>query len=136
MNTLLLTRSIEGVTVHVVEEDDGSGWVKVIDDRGGKGLVPASYLEVAGVKSLGPSGSSGEPQGSGHFGKYPSTVGPDRVTSVSTCQCEWCMIMKRRVLTSSAFEKERCLNFLLGHMGVRTTPTDGGKVRISKLPSI
>ena len=32
-------------TVHVLEEDDGSGWVKVADDSGGKGLVPASYLE-------------------------------------------------------------------------------------------
>ncbi|KAI1794856.1 hypothetical protein LXA43DRAFT_994584 [Ganoderma leucocontextum] len=32
-------------TVHVLEEDDGSGWVKVADDSGGKGLVPASYIE-------------------------------------------------------------------------------------------
>ncbi|KAI0769881.1 hypothetical protein C8Q74DRAFT_1271721 [Fomes fomentarius] len=32
-------------TVHVLEEDDGSGWVKVADESGGKGLVPASYLE-------------------------------------------------------------------------------------------
>ncbi|RPD62761.1 hypothetical protein L226DRAFT_532256 [Lentinus tigrinus ALCF2SS1-7] len=33
-------------TVHVLEEDDGSGWVKVADDSGGKGLVPASYVEL------------------------------------------------------------------------------------------
>jgi len=35
----------EGTTVHVLEPDDGSGWVKVADNRGGKGLVPASYVE-------------------------------------------------------------------------------------------
>ncbi|PCH40000.1 hypothetical protein WOLCODRAFT_136602 [Wolfiporia cocos MD-104 SS10] len=37
----------EGAIVHVVEEDDGSGWVKVSDGSGGKGLVPASYIEAA-----------------------------------------------------------------------------------------
>ncbi|TFY64582.1 hypothetical protein EVG20_g5899 [Dentipellis fragilis] len=36
----------EGAMVHVVEEDDGSGWVKVADGSGGKGLVPASYIEA------------------------------------------------------------------------------------------
>ncbi|EKM51975.1 uncharacterized protein PHACADRAFT_212588 [Phanerochaete carnosa HHB-10118-sp] len=35
----------EGSVVHIVEEDDGSGWVKVMDEAGAKGLVPASYLE-------------------------------------------------------------------------------------------
>ncbi|KAF9236493.1 hypothetical protein BU15DRAFT_89110 [Melanogaster broomeanus] len=35
----------EGALVHVLEEDDGFGWVKVIDNHGGKGLVPASYLD-------------------------------------------------------------------------------------------
>ncbi|GBE83192.1 hypothetical protein SCP_0502390 [Sparassis crispa] len=35
-----------GNFVHVLEEDDGSGWVKVSDNSGGKGLVPASYLEL------------------------------------------------------------------------------------------
>ncbi|KAL5482501.1 BZZ1 [Sanghuangporus weigelae] len=35
-----------GMTVQVVEDDDGSGWVKVADTKGGKGLVPASYIEV------------------------------------------------------------------------------------------
>lgn len=34
--------------MHVLEEDDGSGWVKVADDSGGKGLVPASYVELLG----------------------------------------------------------------------------------------
>ncbi|TFY80912.1 hypothetical protein EWM64_g3101 [Hericium alpestre] len=36
----------EGTVVHVIEEDDGSGWVKVSDNSGGKGLVPASYVQV------------------------------------------------------------------------------------------
>ena len=36
----------EGESVKVVESDDGSGWVKVADESGGKGLVPASYIEI------------------------------------------------------------------------------------------
>ena len=35
----------EGAVVHIVEPDDGSGWVKVVDEDGDRGLVPASYLE-------------------------------------------------------------------------------------------
>ncbi|TFK52285.1 hypothetical protein OE88DRAFT_1734304 [Heliocybe sulcata] len=35
----------DGSIVQVLEHDDGSGWVKVADDAGGKGLVPASYIE-------------------------------------------------------------------------------------------
>ena len=41
-----LNVSLAESTVHVLEEDDGSGWVKVADDSGGKGLVPASYIEL------------------------------------------------------------------------------------------
>ena len=36
----------EGATVRVLEPDDGSGWVKVIDLHGKDGLVPASYLRL------------------------------------------------------------------------------------------
>ncbi|KAI0693978.1 hypothetical protein BC835DRAFT_1043166 [Cytidiella melzeri] len=36
----------EGAFVQVLEEDDGSGWVKVLDHLGGKGLVPASYVDL------------------------------------------------------------------------------------------
>ncbi|KAH8104793.1 hypothetical protein BXZ70DRAFT_1005298 [Cristinia sonorae] len=36
----------EGQIVQVLEEDDGSGWIKVADEEGGNGLVPASYIEV------------------------------------------------------------------------------------------
>jgi len=31
----------------VLEEDDGSGWVKVQDSEGMTGLIPASYLGEA-----------------------------------------------------------------------------------------
>lgn len=75
MNIRFSTRSIEGATVHVVEKDDGSGWVKVTDNHGGKGLVPASYIETADVKSTEPSESSEEPRASGQFGRYRSAVG-------------------------------------------------------------
>jgi hypothetical protein len=37
----------EGSNVHIIEEDDGSGWVKVVDAKGGKGLVPATYIEIS-----------------------------------------------------------------------------------------
>ncbi|KAG8979631.1 hypothetical protein FRB90_008042, partial [Tulasnella sp. 427] len=37
---------VEGQVVEVVEEDDGSGWIKVGDPKTGeKGLVPASYVQ-------------------------------------------------------------------------------------------
>jgi hypothetical protein len=35
---------IEGETVQVVEPDDGSGWTKVSNSLGKRGLVPASYV--------------------------------------------------------------------------------------------
>ncbi|KAF8440834.1 hypothetical protein L210DRAFT_3447746 [Boletus edulis BED1] len=57
----------EGTIVRVVEEDDGSGWVKVTDNHGGKGLVPASYLEIAVVKSPKLSGGSERPQAPGQI---------------------------------------------------------------------
>ncbi|OJT08068.1 Protein BZZ1 [Trametes pubescens] len=42
---LTITYFLAESIVHVLEEDDGSGWVKVADDSGATGLVPASYLE-------------------------------------------------------------------------------------------
>ncbi|KAF8610053.1 hypothetical protein BDV93DRAFT_483063 [Ceratobasidium sp. AG-I] len=36
----------EGTIVNVVEPDDGSGWVKVINEQGVEGLIPASYTEI------------------------------------------------------------------------------------------
>ncbi|CAE6452727.1 unnamed protein product [Rhizoctonia solani] len=35
-----------GTTVQVVEPDDGSGWVKVSNEQGVEGLVPATYIEI------------------------------------------------------------------------------------------
>ncbi|KAI0084817.1 hypothetical protein BDY19DRAFT_1043519 [Irpex rosettiformis] len=51
----------EGSFVHVLEEDDGSGWVKVLDNSGKKGLVPASYVDLQGPA---PSIRESTPQGS------------------------------------------------------------------------
>ncbi|KAH0586539.1 hypothetical protein H2248_007764 [Termitomyces sp. 'cryptogamus'] len=45
----------EGETVHVVEANDGSGWVKVADMQGKDGLVPASYLERVDPNSQTPA---------------------------------------------------------------------------------
>ncbi|KAJ3009402.1 hypothetical protein NUW54_g2793 [Trametes sanguinea] len=42
-------RALADSIVHVLEEDDGSGWVKVADESGGKGLVPASYVKFLDV---------------------------------------------------------------------------------------
>ncbi|KAF4590654.1 hypothetical protein EYR40_009250 [Pleurotus pulmonarius] len=36
----------DGLLVHVLEPDDGSGWVKVANANGQSGLVPASYIEA------------------------------------------------------------------------------------------
>ncbi|GJE88388.1 hypothetical protein PsYK624_044710 [Phanerochaete sordida] len=59
----------DGAVVRVVEEDDGSGWVKVLDDEGAKGLVPASYLEpveAAAAPAAAPAQAHAV-QGSGRF---------------------------------------------------------------------
>jgi len=70
-----LTYSVpEGATVRVVEEDDGSGWVKVVDESGGRGLVPASYIE-AGDTTPAPDSGAGHPTvGSGKFGRCSTTT--------------------------------------------------------------
>jgi uncharacterized protein YgiM (DUF1202 family) len=63
----------EGESVHVIEEDDGSGWVKVTDSRGGKGLVPAAYLKVGGDEDVGTSPSTTtatSQQVSGSYGEH------------------------------------------------------------------
>ncbi|KAF8758895.1 Fes/CIP4, and EFC/F-BAR homology domain [Rhizoctonia solani] len=35
-----------GSIVEIVEHDDGSGWVKILNEQGAEGLVPATYIEV------------------------------------------------------------------------------------------
>jgi Variant SH3 domain len=59
-------RLSEGTTVAVLEEDDGSGWVKVTQGSGDKGLVPASYVEITAYQA--PSSFNGR---SGQFGFLP-----------------------------------------------------------------
>jgi len=36
----------DGMSVRILEPDDGSGWVKVADQNGNSGLVPASYIQT------------------------------------------------------------------------------------------
>ena len=66
--------------MRILEEDDGSGWVKAMDPAGVKGLVPASYLESVDTvedpqqRTSPPRGSAqghGQ-QGSGKYGKRAS----------------------------------------------------------------
>ena len=68
----------EGDVITLLEEDDGTGWVKIDDGKGGKGLVPATYLQkdsggasqVKDVKSpVSPNMSKTISQGSGKYGK-------------------------------------------------------------------
>lgn len=58
--------------MHVIEEDDGSGWVKVLDEGGGRGLVPASYIESVD-ETPAPSPGTGRSLGSGQFGECHTT---------------------------------------------------------------
>lgn len=58
--------------VNIIEEDDGSGWIKVVDAEGGKGLVPATYVEViAPSSSKSTLATRASPkQGSGKYGLF------------------------------------------------------------------
>lgn len=66
---------VEGQLVEVVEEDDGSGWVKVGNPKTGEnGLVPATYVQLEGAQEeevpAPPMLNRGSrPQGSGKFGE-------------------------------------------------------------------
>jgi hypothetical protein len=59
---------LEGTIVRVIEPDDGSGWVKVENEAGNSGLVPASYLGPAPVGHES-AGSGKERQGVGKSGR-------------------------------------------------------------------
>ena len=72
--------SVAESAVHVLEEDDGSGWVKVADDSGGKGLVPASYIEFrelggaqAQARSATPSLARPQATANVDYGTYNSS---------------------------------------------------------------
>lgn len=56
-----------------MEPDDGSGWVKVVDSQGKRGLVPASYMGTDGSDSVDHGGASTR-QGSGQLGERPDVI--------------------------------------------------------------
>lgn len=59
----------EGETVLIIEEDDGSGWVKVANMSGAKGLVPATYLSAsADAPSSASATATASAGGGGEFG--------------------------------------------------------------------
>jgi uncharacterized protein YgiM (DUF1202 family) len=100
MNSLSLA---EGTSVHVIEEDDGSGWVKVADSQGGKGLVPASYIKLVNEADSEPVPpplrSNTRPQrGSGKRGKHypPNGVPFVRLRLFTEFQCGDCMSTTRK----------------------------------------
>ncbi|KAK7690386.1 hypothetical protein QCA50_007044 [Cerrena zonata] len=77
----------DGDLVQVIEEDDGSGWVKVADRTGGRGLVPASYIELtedtAATAPDPPTRGPVSSQGSGQFVRAVydyQAQGPDEIT--------------------------------------------------------
>ncbi|KAJ8523239.1 hypothetical protein ONZ45_g333 [Pleurotus djamor] len=81
-------RVSEGMSVRVLEADDGSGWVKVSISGSNSGLVPASYIEVVEEEDT-PSSSSGHSirsSGSQGSGKYVRAIyayesqGPDEIS--------------------------------------------------------
>lgn len=72
---MLFFLSLEGDAVRVVEPDDGTGWVKVTNEHGRSGLVPASYLQhdvATAAAAAVPSQASGQSYrgGSGQYGNY------------------------------------------------------------------
>ena len=85
---IALTLSVlEGASVRVVEEDDGSGWVKVADEAGGQGLVPASYVEAVVDATPATSPTSPHPLGSGRYGKWLHP--PNRFAGVHIVRSSW-----------------------------------------------
>jgi hypothetical protein len=73
----------EGTSVTVLEDDDGSGWIKVDDGSGGKGLVPASYVNLSEEAPAPPSAKAKSSNGSGQFGMLQRAVPLALLTRVS-----------------------------------------------------
>lgn len=64
---------LEGEQFQIIEEDDGTGWVKVRNNDGLKGLVPATYIELVSETNGADKAafsSSSLPLKSGQFGIY------------------------------------------------------------------
>jgi hypothetical protein len=74
-----------------------SGWVKVIDDSGSKGLVPASYLEFSEVTETRPPGplQYHPSQGSGQYGT-PHNIDYCHGPEIHAFQCVVYMSILRR----------------------------------------
>jgi hypothetical protein len=73
--TLAYVRLAEGETVLVVEEDDGSGWVKVANMSGARGLVPATYLSASADAPASAPAASTVPAGGDEYGPFLSDAG-------------------------------------------------------------
>jgi formin-binding protein 1 len=73
--------SLEGTRVRILEPDDGSGWIKIVNDETGKsGLVPATYVKGDSVDDDdAPSTRSGSlmrpPMSHGHSDGHSSVNG-------------------------------------------------------------
>jgi hypothetical protein len=74
--------------VHVLEEDDGSGWVKVAHSGGSHGLVPATYLVDVNKGPFEPNEPS-QQQGSGLYGAN-TAFRPIRSNFISLLPCKQC----------------------------------------------
>jgi hypothetical protein len=72
----------EGTAVTVLEDDDGSGWIKVDDGAGGKGLVPASYVNLSeDTPAPAPTSAKAKsPHGSGQYGPCDACSGAQFLT--------------------------------------------------------
>ena len=88
----------EGETVKILEEDDGSGWVKVGNGSGGKGLVPASYVEAVGHDR---KRSNVTPRTSAQYGGYRLSFRRRILTLHSFWQSAAYTIIRQRVKTRS-----------------------------------
>jgi len=97
------TFSTAGESVTILEEDDGSGWLKVLDSQGGKGLCPVTYVKVSEPSLASSSSIRGSAtsiptraamiapmsasvpvsQGSGKFGTFPRDATSSSFLSLS-----------------------------------------------------
>lgn len=92
--------------MRVIEDDDGSGWVKVVDEDGGRGLVPASYIESEDVAQVaGPA--IGPFRSSGQFGEWQHHLDwfPSFLISSYCRKFVECMSTTPKVQTSWTFRR-------------------------------
>jgi len=118
--------------VHVLEEDDGSGWVKVADSGGTQGLVPATYLDNAREASYEPTEPSRHffQQASGLFGASTAYCWHHLsfFSLLANKQCGLSTSTKLKDQMSLLSTRGTFLSYPLGHMEVRVMQMVGGKV--------